>query len=49
MIVPGSVVIAISYSGESRELVDLLRYCKSNQGSRHRDEPRARLHIGAWI
>ena len=31
MIVPGSVVIAISYSGESRELVDLLRYCKSNQ------------------
>lgn len=30
MVVPGSVVIAISYSGESRELVDLLRYCKSN-------------------
>lgn len=30
MIVPGSVVIAISYSGESRELVDLLRYCRSN-------------------
>ncbi len=27
MIVPGSVVIVISYSGESRELVDLLRYC----------------------
>ncbi|KCZ53657.1 hypothetical protein HY29_16425 [Hyphomonas beringensis] len=31
MIVPGSVVIAISYSGESRELVDLLRYCRGNQ------------------
>lgn len=30
MVVPGSVVIAISYSGESREMVDLLRYCKSN-------------------
>ena len=30
MIVPGSVVIAISYSGESRELVDLLRYCEKN-------------------
>lgn len=30
MVVPGSVVIAISYSGESRELVDLLRFCKSN-------------------
>lgn len=30
MLVPGSVVIAISYSGESRELVDLLRYCKGN-------------------
>ena len=30
MIVPGSVVIAISYSGESRELVDLLRYCRGN-------------------
>ena len=30
MVVPGSVVIAISYSGESRELVDLLRYCKAN-------------------
>ncbi|MBK8200536.1 MAG: KpsF/GutQ family sugar-phosphate isomerase [Acidobacteria bacterium] len=30
MLVPGSVVIAISYSGESRELVDLLRYCKAN-------------------
>lgn len=31
MLVPGSVVIAISYSGESRELIDLLRYCKANQ------------------
>lgn len=31
MLMPGSVVIAISYSGESRELVDLLRYCKGNQ------------------
>jgi len=30
MVVPRSVVIAISYSGESRELVDLLRYCKGN-------------------
>ena len=30
MVVPGSVVIAISYSGESRELVDLLRFCKGN-------------------
>lgn len=30
MVVPGSVVIAISYSGESRELSDLLRYCRSN-------------------
>lgn len=30
MLIPGSVLIAISYSGESRELVDLLRYCKSN-------------------
>jgi arabinose-5-phosphate isomerase len=30
MLMPGSVVIAISYSGESRELVDLLRYCKGN-------------------
>lgn len=30
MLVPGSVVIAISYSGESRELVDLLRFCKGN-------------------
>lgn len=30
MIVPGSVVLAISYSGESRELVDLLRYCRAN-------------------
>lgn len=27
MIMPGAIVIAISYSGESRELVDLLRYC----------------------
>ncbi|MEQ9507170.1 MAG: KpsF/GutQ family sugar-phosphate isomerase [Hyphomonas sp.] len=31
MLMPGSVVIAISYSGESRELVDLLRYCKGNE------------------
>ncbi len=31
MLVPRSVVIAISYSGESRELVDLLRYCKGNE------------------
>jgi len=31
MIMPGSVVLAISYSGESRELIDLLRYCKSNE------------------
>lgn len=31
MLVPGCVVIAISYSGESRELVDLLRYCKGNE------------------
>src|SRR5690606_29235445 len=30
MIVPGSVVLAISYSGESRELTDVLRYCKGN-------------------
>ncbi len=30
MVTPGSVVIAISYSGESRELVDLLRYCRAN-------------------
>jgi arabinose-5-phosphate isomerase len=30
MLVPGSVVLVISYSGESRESVDLLRYCKSN-------------------
>ena len=30
MIVPGSVVIAISYSGESRELVDILRYCHNH-------------------
>ena len=27
MIVPGCCVLAISYSGESRELTDLLRYC----------------------
>lgn len=31
MIAEGSVVIAISYSGESRELVDLLRYCNSKK------------------
>lgn len=31
MLVPRSVLIAISYSGESRELVDLLRYCKGNE------------------
>lgn len=30
MIVPGSVVIAISYSGESRELLDLMRFCRAN-------------------
>jgi len=30
MLIPGSVLIAISYSGESREMVDLLRYCKGN-------------------
>ena len=30
MIAPGSVVLAISYSGESREMVDLLRYCRGN-------------------
>jgi arabinose-5-phosphate isomerase len=30
MIVPGSVVIAISYSGESREMVDLIRFCKAS-------------------
>lgn len=30
MIIPGSVVLAISYSGESRELLDLMRYCKAN-------------------
>ena len=30
MIAPGSVVLAISYSGESREMVDLLRYCRSH-------------------
>ena len=28
MVVPGSVVLAISYSGESSELIDLLRYCR---------------------
>ena len=31
MVVPGSVVIAISYSGESRELVDLLQFCKTEK------------------
>lgn len=31
MLIPGSVLIAISYSGESREMVDLLRYCKGNE------------------
>lgn len=31
MIQKGCVVIAISYSGESRELVDLLRYCRANE------------------
>lgn len=31
MVVPDrTVVLAISYSGESRELIDLLRYCKSS-------------------
>ena len=30
MIMPGSAVLAISYSGESRELLDLLRYCRAN-------------------
>ena len=30
MITKGAVVIAISYSGETRELVDLLRYCQAN-------------------
>lgn len=30
MVAKGAVVIAISYSGETRELVDLLRYCKAN-------------------
>jgi arabinose-5-phosphate isomerase len=29
MVTPGSVVIAISYSGESRELIDLLRFCRN--------------------
>ncbi|MEL6567394.1 MAG: KpsF/GutQ family sugar-phosphate isomerase [Pseudomonadota bacterium] len=28
MVVPGAVVLAISYSGESSELIDLLRYCR---------------------
>ncbi len=31
MVRRGSVVLAISYSGESRELVDMLRFCKSNE------------------
>lgn len=31
MIATGAVVLAISYSGESRELGDLLRYCKSHE------------------
>ncbi|MEM1106445.1 MAG: KpsF/GutQ family sugar-phosphate isomerase [Pseudomonadota bacterium] len=31
MVVPGSVVVAISYSGESSELIDLLRYCRGAQ------------------
>lgn len=30
MVRPDSVVLAISYSGETRELIDVLRYCKSN-------------------
>ena len=30
MVRPDSVVLAISYSGETRELIDLLRYCRSN-------------------
>ncbi len=29
VIVPGAVVLAISYSGESRELVDVLRFCQT--------------------
>lgn len=29
VIVPGAVVLAISYSGESRELVDVLRFCQA--------------------
>ncbi|MEM9738481.1 MAG: KpsF/GutQ family sugar-phosphate isomerase [Pseudomonadota bacterium] len=28
MVVPGAVVLAISYSGESNELIDLLRFCR---------------------
>jgi len=28
MVVPGAIVLAISYSGESSELIDLLRYCR---------------------
>lgn len=31
MVRSDSVVIAISYSGESRELIDVLRYCKSHE------------------
>jgi arabinose-5-phosphate isomerase len=30
MVAAGCVVIAISYSGESREMVDLLQYCRSH-------------------
>ncbi|MCL4141765.1 UNVERIFIED_CONTAM: hypothetical protein GTU68_042536, partial [Idotea baltica] len=30
MVAPGCVVVAISYSGESREMVDLLQYCRSH-------------------
>lgn len=30
MVRPESVVLAISYSGETRELIDLLRYCRSH-------------------
>ncbi|HIG23732.1 MAG TPA: KpsF/GutQ family sugar-phosphate isomerase [Henriciella marina] len=30
MVRPDSVVLAISYSGETRELIDLLRYCRSH-------------------
>ena len=29
VIVPGAVVLAISYSGESRELVDVLKFCQA--------------------